>query len=179
MSKVLVESLMFFFRESSIPLTLSDPRQPDDPLIYANAPFYQLTGYSPDQALGRNCRFLQGRETGPAARKLIQEDYAARRDSRVILRNYRLNGEPFDNFLFLFTVRDQSGSALYRIGSQFEIPAVNKLKRLEEHADELAVAVQKLQLQASAAREQVISLADVVGVTVKDLLMARLSVLKS
>ena len=42
---------------------LSDPRQPDNPIVYVSEGFYQLTGYSAEEVLGKNCRFLQGPET--------------------------------------------------------------------------------------------------------------------
>jgi phototropin len=42
---------------------LSDPTKKDNPISYASSKFYELTGYSPEEVLGRNCRFLQGPET--------------------------------------------------------------------------------------------------------------------
>jgi hypothetical protein len=179
MSKSLPKPLVEFFAESKVPLTLSDPNLPDDPLIFANAPFFQMVGFAPAEVFGKNCRFMQGADPQQAIRKTIRENFAAQRDTRVIIRNFRQNGESFDNFLYIFTINDLNNRPMYRIGSQFEVPRVNKTVPFEKHAAELRASIEKLNAQAAAARQQVINLADIVGLTVKDLLMARLQVLKA
>lgn len=91
-----------FFAEAQIPLTLSNATVPEDPIILANEPFYRMTGYSADETLGNNCRFMQGKDTPQSALNTIRGDFTARRDTQVLLRNYRKSGEAFDNYLYIF-----------------------------------------------------------------------------
>lgn len=178
MSSEIPSAVISFFNESQVPLTLCDPTQNDDPLILANTAFYQMSGYAPAEVLGRNCRFLQGRHTQGSIRKIIRDDYAAQHDTRVLIRNYRKDGEAFDNFLYIFTVMDARNRPLYRIGSQFEVPLVDKTTSFENHAAQLRDGLEKLNLHANAARQQMVRLVDVVGLSVRELLQARLTVLR-
>jgi PAS domain-containing protein len=47
-------------RATRMPMIVTDPRQPDNPIVFANDAFLHLTGYRRDEVMGRNCRFLQG-----------------------------------------------------------------------------------------------------------------------
>ena len=101
-------------------VVVSDARQPDMPIIYVNKRFEQMTGYTADYAVGRNCRFLQGSDrTQPAARKLA-EAIKRRQACHVILNNYRRDGTAFANELFVSPVFDQSGELTHFIGLQSE-----------------------------------------------------------
>jgi diguanylate cyclase (GGDEF)-like protein/PAS domain S-box-containing protein len=80
-----------------VAVCLADAREPDLPLVYVNAAFEELTGWSADEALGRNCRFLRGPESEGAALEELRAALAARRACRVVLRNRRRDGEPFWN----------------------------------------------------------------------------------
>ena len=167
-----------FFEASQVPLTLSDPTLPEDPLILANQPFYRMTGFGPDEALGRNCRFLQGQNTQEHARKTVAGDLLANRDSKVLIRNYRKSGEEFDNFLFIFTVFDVRGEPLFRIGSQFEVPEIDRNTRFDAHAAALREGIDSMNAQADIAHQQLVDTGALVGLTVKTLLTARLDALK-
>lgn len=50
-------------RATRMPMLITDPRLPDNPIVFVNDAFSKLTGYRRDEILGRNCRFLQGAET--------------------------------------------------------------------------------------------------------------------
>jgi PAS domain S-box-containing protein len=78
-------------------ITISDARLPDNPLIYANSGFEQLTGYSIASIIGKNCRFLQGRGTNPAAAEEIRRALLEQRACVVEILNYRQDGTPFWN----------------------------------------------------------------------------------
>ncbi|HVK15037.1 MAG TPA: response regulator [Gemmataceae bacterium] len=87
-------------------ILITDPSRPDNPIVYASPGFERLTGYSAAEALGRNCRFLQGPDTDPAAVAIVR---AAVRDDRpcsVELVNHRKDGSPFWNALAVTPVRD-------------------------------------------------------------------------
>ena len=77
---------------SLVPIVLADPHQPDEPIIFANGAFCELTGYDKDEIVGRNCRFLQGPATDKKAVARIQSAVAARWHVTEELANYRKDG---------------------------------------------------------------------------------------
>jgi PAS domain-containing protein len=85
---------------------LSDPRLPDNPIVFATPGFYRLTGYTPEQVLGRNCRFLQGPGTDPKAVDIIRKAIATGSDCTVCILNYKADGTPFWNQFFVAALRD-------------------------------------------------------------------------
>ncbi|WP_102959539.1 PAS domain-containing protein [Mangrovicella endophytica] len=91
-----------------ISIVLTNPHLPDNPIIYVNPAFERMTGYSAADALGRNCRFLQGPETDPASAAEIRAAIADECDVTVDILNYRANGTPFLNRLAVTPIRDSS-----------------------------------------------------------------------
>ena len=85
---------------------LSDPRLPDNPIVFASPGFYELTGYTREQVLGRNCRFLQGEGTDPKAVDVIRTAIKSGSDATACLLNYKADGTPFWNQLFVGALRD-------------------------------------------------------------------------
>lgn len=85
---------------------LSDPRLPDNPIVFATAGFYKLTGYTQEQVLGRNCRFLQGPGTNPKTVDIIRKAVATGADCTVCILNYKADGTPFWNQFFVAALRD-------------------------------------------------------------------------
>jgi len=104
-------------------IVISDPNQPDNPLIYVNDGFERLTGYSRSEVLGRNCRFLQGPGTDTTALELIRECIRERRECHVELLNYRKDGTPFWNRLSIAPLRDAKGRLTHFVGVQSDITA--------------------------------------------------------
>lgn len=104
-------------------ITIADARLPDRPLIYVNAGFERLTGYSRESVLGRNCRFLQGAgteaDTVTEIRRAIQEG----RECTVEILNYRKDGTPFWNRLAITPVTDSAGEVTHFIGIQSDVSA--------------------------------------------------------
>lgn len=120
-------------------ITISDARLPDNPLIYVNAGFERLTGYSAQSILGKNCRFLQGSHTDSTARNEIRQALEEKRECTVEILNYRKDGTPFWNRLSITPVHDVSGQVTHYIGIQSDVTA---RKTAEE---ELIRANQKLE----------------------------------
>lgn len=85
---------------------LSDPKLPDNPIVFATPGFYKLTGYTPKEVLGRNCRFLQGPGTNPKAVDIIRKAIQTGADATVCLLNYKADGSPFWNQFFIAALRD-------------------------------------------------------------------------
>jgi PAS domain S-box-containing protein len=126
---------------SSEGITIADARLPDQPLIYVNAGFERLTGYSRDEVLGRNCRFLQGAGTDAETVVEIRKAIHDARECTVEILNYRKDGTPFWNRLAITPVKDVSGVVTHFIGIQSD---VSKRRRAE---DELRRA--KLELESA------------------------------
>nr|AML77332.1 putative LOV domain-containing protein [Buxbaumia aphylla] len=99
---------------------ITDPRLPDNPIIFASDEFLELTEYSREEILGRNCRFLQGPDTDQSVVQQIRDAIAARRDITVQLLNYTKSGKPFWNLFHLQAMRDQDGELQYFIGVQLD-----------------------------------------------------------
>ena len=114
-------------------LVITDPQQADHPIIYANPAFLRATGYSAGEILGRNCRFLQGAETDPAAVQEMREAIAAARSCTVILKNYRKDGTSFWQELTLSPVHSDAGDLLYYIGVQTDITALKQTQEALSH----------------------------------------------
>jgi len=104
-------------------MTITDVREPDQPLVWVNPAFTQLAGYPSDELLGRNCRLLQGPGTEPAAVAEIGAAIAAGTELRVRLLNYRADGTPWWNELHLCPVHDEAGLLTHYIGVQNDITA--------------------------------------------------------
>ncbi|UEM20969.1 PAS domain-containing protein [Skermanella mucosa] len=105
---------------SRMPIVVTDPNQADNPIVFANHAFLDLTGYGLDEIIGQNCRFLQGPDSDPEARRLIASALADRRDIKVEVLNYRKNGTSFWNELYISPIHDQDGKLLYFFGSQLD-----------------------------------------------------------
>nr|AML77797.1 putative LOV domain-containing protein [Ruscus sp. BC-2016] len=99
---------------------ITDPRLPDNPIIFASDSFLELTEYSREEILGRNCRFLQGPETDRATVRKIREAIDNQRDVTVQLINYTKSGKKFWNLFHLQPMRDQKGEVQYFIGVQLD-----------------------------------------------------------
>ncbi|MGM0701325.1 MAG: EAL domain-containing protein [Pseudomonadota bacterium] len=108
--------------ESSINgVVIADARQPGNPIIYANAAFEKITGYTREEVIGRNCRMLQGENTDPSAIRALRNGIEARRTLHVTLLNYRKDGSPFWNDLYISPVLDDQGDVTHFIGIQNDI----------------------------------------------------------
>lgn len=97
---------------------LSDPRLPDNPIVFASPGFFELTGYTREQVLGRNCRFLQGAGTDRKAVDVIRTAVANGTDATVCLLNYKADGTPFWNQLFIAALRDADNCIVNYVGVQ-------------------------------------------------------------
>ncbi|AET03431.2 putative protein kinase AGC-RSK-2 family [Medicago truncatula] len=99
---------------------ISDPRLPDCPIIFASDSFLELTEYTREEILGRNCRFLQGPETDQATVNRIRDAIKDQREITVQLINYTKSGKKFWNLFHLQPMRDQKGELQYFIGVQLD-----------------------------------------------------------
>ena len=104
--------------ETEMSVVFSDPHLPDNPMIFVSDEFETQTGYTPEEAVGRNCRFLQGPDTSPDAIEAIR--WALRAETRftIDILNYRKDGSAFVNRLRIRPIYDMQGKLLFFAGAQ-------------------------------------------------------------
>ncbi len=122
-ANILENRFVTLVTDSPIPSVISDPRLADNPIIACNAPFCELTGYSPEEVIGRNCRFLSGPGTEPWLSEEIRRGVREHRPVLVEILNYKRNGQPFRNAVLVAPIYDEQDKLLYFLGSQIEIGA--------------------------------------------------------
>ncbi len=122
---------------SSIAAVISDPRQQDNPIVACNSAFTALTGYSRDEIIGNNCRFLCGPDTEPWLTQTLRTGIRLRQPTMVEILNYRRDGTPFRNAVMVAPLFDAKGDIEYFLGSQVEInediARANDLRRSLAH----------------------------------------------
>jgi PAS domain S-box-containing protein len=104
--------------EKDMSVVFSDRNAPDNPMIFVSDEFEAQTGYSPDEAVGRNCRFLQGPDTNPHAIEAIRQGLQAQTRFTIDILNYRRDGEPFVNRLRIRPIYDGEGRLMFFAGAQ-------------------------------------------------------------
>ncbi len=127
---------------SSCSVVIADTGRKEQPLIYVNPAFSVITGYSKAEALGRNCRFLQGKDTKQEGLEVLRQALKKKESCEVVLRNYRKDGVLFWNELRLAPVTDAEGKLTHYIGIQTDITArVKAQEELEGYRRELEAKV--------------------------------------
>ena len=104
--------------EVEMSVLFSDPSLPDNPVIYVSDAFEAQTGYTADEVIGRNCRFLQGPETNAHAVQAIRSALRAQTIFTIDLLNYRKDGTSFLNRLRIRPIYDADGGLMYFAGAQ-------------------------------------------------------------
>lgn len=122
-------------------VTLADPDLEDAPIVYVNKAFENLTGYSQQDIIGKNCRFLQGPDREQKERYQIAEAIKNHLPVEVTIRNYRKDGELFYNHLKITPLFDRKGRVIYYLGVQYDI--THKVKAKNE-IDELSARLDAL-----------------------------------
>lgn len=134
---------------ASLSFTISDPRLPDSPLVFVNPAFERTTGYDREEAVGRNCRFLQGPDTDPAAVERVREVIRSGEHATVMLLNYRKDGSAFWNELSISPVYNAAGELTHHVGIQADVTSRVHIERERERHLEAERA-----LRAAAERAQ-------------------------
>ena len=125
-------------------IIISDPMLPDNPIIDVNPAFERLTGYTAAEVVGRNCRFLQGPETDPAAIQEIRRLIGEQQAGRVTLLNYRKDGTTFWNSISLAPVFDPMGQLRNFVGVQTDVSETYRIERVLTEAKEAAEETSRL-----------------------------------
>jgi len=135
---------------------ITDPLLEDNPIVFASQGFFRLTGYAPPEVLGHNCRFLQGPDTDPDTVTEIRECVMRGSDCHVVVLNYRKDGSPFWNDLFIAPLRDPTGRVVHFVGVQANVTeerarALLELKRRAKRSDGSAKAILDSELRPMSA----------------------------
>jgi len=138
---------------------VTDPSLPDNPIVYASQGFLNLTGYSLDQILGRNCRFLQGPETDPKSVERIRHAIENGEDLSVCLLNYRVDGTTFWNQFFIAALRDATGNITNFVGVQCKVSDTYAASVIKEQQkdDEEQAADQEQEEEQQTQQKQALS----------------------
>lgn len=129
------ELLAAAFRHLWSGMVITDPHQKDNPIVYVNSGFSQLTGYSAAEVIGRNCRFLQGDETDEESVHAMREAIKNRVSFRGLVQNYTKEGNAFCNALSITPMRDETGEVTHFLGSLNDVSTSREqLRALASHA---------------------------------------------
>mmetsp|Transcript_6359 Transcript_6359/g.15436 ORF Transcript_6359/g.15436 Transcript_6359/m.15436 type:complete len:484 (+) Transcript_6359:316-1767(+) len=162
-------NLVTSIQQSQHSFVITDPSLQDNPIVFASDDFLALTGYSREDVLGRNCRFLQGQNTSKQKLDMIRKGLVTGDDISVTLVNYTADGTPFWNKLFIAALRDAQNNIVNFIGvivkvaspepgdPDFGKPLTNENEAKEGDADGTVKAIEGAVDAAVAAAPSVLS----------------------
>jgi PAS domain S-box-containing protein len=131
--------------EAPVGITITDPTQEDNPMVYVNDRFVEMTGYGREESIGVNCRFLQGPDTEEESVQALREAIDADEPTTVELLNYRKDGTEFWNRVSIAPIRDADGTVTHWVGFQEDITAFKDqetaLERQNDRLDSFASIV--------------------------------------
>ncbi|TNM69481.1 PAS domain-containing protein [Streptomyces sp. NP160] len=143
---------------TGLSFTVADASHPDSALVWVNPAFTAVTGYAFEEAVGRNCRFLQGPDTDPAVRQRLREAISAGESLTVTLLNHRKDGTAFWNQLALSPVRDAEGRTTHVVGIQTD---VSGRVAADAERDRALAAERAARAEAEKSRQRLALLAEV------------------
>ena len=126
------------FRSVTSGISVANASLPDLPLVYVNPAFEVMTGYSLEEVVGKNCRFLQRRDTTQAGLDVIREAIRDRREAVAVLKNYRKDGTFFWNELSLSPIRNREGVVTHIVGIQTDVTARVEFEAALRESEKLA-----------------------------------------
>ena len=177
-------SIKAMIAASPIAAVVTDPRQPDNPIVACNQAFEVLTGYSSEEILGRNCRFLAGPGTELALSQELRSGQLERRPVLIEILNYKKDGTPFRNALLVAPIFDDQGELEYFIGSQMAVPDQSgqqtlDRQRIARHMIDALSPQRRAVLIAMAAGKRNKQIAFAMAITERTVKMHRAEVLSS
>lgn len=135
------------FDAADTSIVVTDPHLTDNPIVYHNPAFERVSGYASGEIVGRNCRFLQGEGSDPAAVAALRGAVNEGRSCRVTLLNYRRDGTPFWNDIAVSPVRDAAGRLTHFVGVQNDVT-----RRVEAEAERERLLAEQERLLARQER---------------------------
>ncbi|UZT96521.1 PAS domain-containing protein [Chryseobacterium fluminis] len=150
-------------------IIITDNRQPDNPIIYCNKSFENMTGYSHNEVIGHNCRFLQAQDRSQPERQKIKDAIQNGTECKVEIRNYKKNGNLFWNELIISPVLDHNGNVTHFIGVQNDITERKKYET--ELREEKASVDRKIKERTKELRDNEAFLSSIIQTVRESLLV--------
>ena len=138
-------------RATRMPMVITNPRLPDNPIVFANEAFQKLTGYGREEIIGRNCRFLQGAETDRQAIATVREAIASNIPVQLDVLNYRKDGSTFWNALYISPTRGVDGGVQFFFASQLDV--TDRIEAQRQIAEQKAIVEAEVQRRTLALKE--------------------------
>ncbi|MBX9877402.1 MAG: PAS domain S-box protein [Candidatus Obscuribacterales bacterium] len=139
-------------------VVITDPNRADNPIIYTNPAFTEITGYQAEEILGRNCRFLQADDRNQPALNEIRLALEQARPVSAVLRNYRKDGKRFFNELTISPVRDSENRLVAFVGIQHDI--TRRVEAEERISDFYSVVSHELRTPIAKIKSSLSVIAD-------------------
>lgn len=114
-------------------IVITDALKYDNPIIFYNSTFQELTGYSDAEILNHNCRFLQGKDRDQEPLKELREAIKKGESCQARLRNYKKDGTMFWNDLYIFPITNTKGVVTNFIGIQNDVTLRKKAEEVRHH----------------------------------------------
>jgi PAS domain S-box-containing protein len=153
-----MHSLEYILESIRTPVTITDHLQADEPIIFCNKAFLDLTGYDRDEVIGKNCRFLQGPETDKSEIQKIKDALSKDSHIRVTFKNYFKGGKEFINDLMVTPIKNSDGKVTHFLGMQMNVTQIVKQAYYEQQLRHMSEEQKKLQALAKA-KDEFISIA--------------------
>lgn len=131
-------------------LVITDPNQPDYPIVYVNPVFESITGYSLTEIMGKNCRILQGEDTSQKDLEIIRQALSQRKECRVTIKNYRKDKKVFWNELTLSPSFDNNNKLISYIGIIHDVTTAKEIDRMK--TEFISIASHQLRTPLSAIK---------------------------
>ena len=129
--RLLAGPIFSALERSGLPMVATNPQLPDNPIVFVNEAFSQITGYSPAEAIGRNCRFLQAPETDERVITQIREAVRSGRAISIELLNRRKSGNLFWNHVFITPICDEKGEPLFFLSTQVDVTQAHQARETQ------------------------------------------------
>jgi PAS domain S-box-containing protein len=139
-------------------IIIVDAQHPKLPIIYSNKSFSQITGYGPDEVLGKNCRFLQNDDRDQPEIEILTKAIQLGEPCKVVLRNYRKDGTLFWNDMAITPLFDKNKKLTHFIGVQNDVTEIQQTKKkLEGYTQQLEYKVQERTREVQSAVQKLVA----------------------